>query len=196
MSAAVDVDETTVEPCCYAHPTNPKVKFWDLPGVGTPNYPKETYWEKLELKKYDTFIIFAYCRFTENALYLAKKIRSENKKFFFVRIKIDADVEAEQLRLRASFKEESVLSEIRQNCYDNLEGLVDDKQDIFLLSNHDPAKWDFARLTQAIIDVLPTRQQESFTLTIDVLTSKSAEISIHGCFHVYLDGTSLSVRSI
>ena len=45
-----------------------------------------------------------------------------------------------------------------------------------MISNHDPAKWDFARLTQAIIDVLPIRQQESFTMTIDVLTSKVAEI--------------------
>ena len=38
-AAEVGVTETTREPKAYGHPTNPKIKFWDLPGIGTPNYP-------------------------------------------------------------------------------------------------------------------------------------------------------------
>ena len=174
MSAKVGITETTTEPCCYPHPTNTKIKFWDLPGIGTPNNLKETYWEELKLKKYDTFLIFCSVRFTENDLELAKKIRSIGKKFFFVRTKVDLGLK--QGNKKKPVNENDVLQRMRSNCHENLGGLVGDKQDVFLISNHHPTKWDFARLTQAIIDVLPTRQQESLTLTIDVLTSKSAEI--------------------
>ena len=67
MAAKVGVGETTIgiEPSWYAHPTNPKIKFLDLPGVGTPNYPKDTYWKKVGMERYDTFLIFSHCRFTE-----------------------------------------------------------------------------------------------------------------------------------
>ena len=50
----------------------------------------------MELEEYDTFLIFTAGRFTENALKLAKKIRSVDKKFLFIRIKIDEDVRAEK----------------------------------------------------------------------------------------------------
>jgi hypothetical protein len=59
---------------------------------------------------------------------------------------------------------------------DNLEDVGAYDEVLFLISNHDPDKWDFDRLTQAILDVLPLRQKESLTLSLDLLTSHSKDI--------------------
>ena len=175
MAAKVGVTETTIEPASFPHPTNSKIKFWDLPGIGTPNYPDlKTYCEKVMLEKYDTFLIFTAGRFTENDLKLAEKIRSVEKKFFFIRTKIDDNVRAE--KRKRNFDEESMLNKIRRDCSKNLVDLVEDIRDIFLISNHHPVKWDFLRLTEAIIDVLPVRQRESLILSLGIVKSLSTEI--------------------
>lgn len=96
-AAKVGVTETTLEPTCFEHPTNPKIKFWDLPGIGTPHYPDlETYCKKVPLEKYHAFLIFTKDRFTENDKQLARKIGSMNKSFFFIRTKIDENARAER----------------------------------------------------------------------------------------------------
>ena len=176
-AAPVDVTECTSEPTAYDHPTNTNVKFWDLPGIGTPDYPDlETYCEKVQLEKYHTYLIFTAIRFTMNDLQLAKKVRSIDKKFFFIRTKIDESVRAETRRKR-SFDEKAMLKKIRRNCLESLGDLLTDEQDIFLISNHEPENWDFARLTQAILDALTRYQRESMTLSLGkVITRSSNEI--------------------
>ena len=164
-AAEVNVTECTTEPTAYNHPTNHNIKFWDLPGIGTPNYPDlETYCEKVNLEKYHTFLIFTASRFTENDLELAKKIREIKKTFLFIRTKIDENVRAE--KRKRSFNEEAMLEKIRRNCVESLGDLLSNERDIFLINNHDPDKWDFARLTQAILDALTRYQRESLTLSL------------------------------
>ena len=175
MAAAVGVTETTKEPTVYDHPTNPKIKFWDLPGIGTPNYPDlETYCKEVELEKYHAFLIFTASRFTENDLNLAKKIRSIEKTFFLIRTKIDNDARSE-MRKR-SFNERAFLETIRRDCAKNLSGFLSNEQNIFLINNHDSSKWDFHRLTQAILCVQQTLQRESLTLSLGVFRSLSTEM--------------------
>ena len=175
MAAAVGVTETTKEPTVYDHPTNPKIKFWDLPGIGTPNYPDlETYCKEVELEKYHAFLIFTASRFTENDLNLAKKIRSVEKKFFLIRTKIDNDARSE--KRKRSFNERAMLEEIRRDCAENLSDLLSNEQDIFLISNHDPSKWDFDRLTQAILCAQQTLERESLTLSLGAFRSSSTEM--------------------
>jgi len=175
-AAEVSVVECTDVPTAYDHPTNPKIKFWDLPGIGTPNYPDlETYCQKVGLEKFHAFLIFTASRFTENDLKLAERVRAIKKKFFFIRTKIDENVRAE-MRKR-SFSEDAVLEKIRFNCVENLGDLLTNGQDVFLISNHFPAKWDFARLTQAILDTLTKYQQESLILALgNVLTRSSNDL--------------------
>ena len=165
-AAEVGVTETTRELKAYDHPTNPKIKFWDLPGIGTPNYPDmATYCEKVELEKFDAFLILTGGRFTVEELKLAEKIKSINKNFFLIRTKIDASVDSERKRKR-SFNEKAMLQKIRSDCAENLGNLLSEMRDIFLISNHDRDKWDFARLLQAILDALPTYQRESMVLSL------------------------------
>ena len=173
-AAPVDVTECTTEPTPFDHPTNANIKFWDLPGIGTPDYPDlETYCDKVQLEKYHTYLIFTATRFTKHDLELAKKVRSIDKKFFFIRTKIDESVRAE--KRKRSFDEEAMLTKIRRNCLESLGDLLTDEQDIFLISNHEPENWEFARLTQAILDGLTRYQRESMTLSLGKVITRSSK---------------------
>ena len=176
-AAKVGNKQTTLKPTPYGHPTSPNIVFWDLPGIGTLDYPDlETYIQKAQLEKYHTFLIFSESRFTINDLLLAKKVRSMKKSFFFNRTKIDESVRAGLRRLR-SFNEKAMLMEIRRDCAENLGDLLSNEEHIFLISNHDLDKWDFVRLTQAILDSLTRYQRESLTLSLgEAITRSSTEI--------------------
>ena len=85
---------------------------------------------------------------------LAQEIRKQGKSFFFIRTKIDVDYMAE--KRKKSFNEGNMLRDIRTECLKNL----NDKgynpisgEDIFLISNHHPRKWDFDRLTRVIAKI-------------------------------------------
>ena len=173
-AAEVGDTESTTVPTAYDHPANHNIKLWDLPGIGTPNYPDlETYCEKVNLEKYHTFLIFTASRFTKNDLELAKKIRENKKTFFLIRTKIDESVRAK--KRKRTFNEKAMLEKIRRNCVESLGDLLSNERDIFLISNHDPDKWDFARLTQAILDALTRYQRESLTLSLGDVITRSPE---------------------
>ena len=90
-AAKVAPFECTREPKCYDHPSNPNIKFWDLPGITNPIYNGDLkqYCKNVPLDKYHTFLIFAKDRFTADDLKLAEMIRSTGKRFFFIRARID-----------------------------------------------------------------------------------------------------------
>ena len=96
------------------------------------------------------------------------------KSFFFVRTKIDQDISNE--RDKPDFNESATLSAIKRDCLKNLEALEVKSKDVFLISNKMTTKWEFARLTGAILDGLPLRLKESLTLTLDLLTTQSKDI--------------------
>ncbi|CAB3997456.1 interferon-inducible GTPase 5-like [Paramuricea clavata] len=165
QAAETGVTEKTKTPASYGHPTNLNIRFWDLPGIGTPDYPNlPTFCQKVHIEKYDTFLIITAKRFTEYDLQLAKKVESMGKSFFFVRTKIDNDRRSE-LR-KKGFNEEKMLKKIRDDCVENLRNFSFGEEKIFLVSNHNPAKWDFHRLEEAILEQLPAKQKEALTLTM------------------------------
>ena len=122
--------------------------------------------------------MFSSTRFTMSDIILAKEIRKQGKSFFFIRTKIDENVRAE--KRKKSFNEATMLQKIRRNCIENL---VDEagkpigsEDDIYLISNHHPDKWDFSRLTKAILDALPRFQREALTMSLSNLTSLSKDV--------------------
>ena len=148
----------------------------------------------MKLETYHAFLIFTASRFTKNDLDLASKIsKSFDKKFFFIRTKIDIDVTNE--KRKSPFNKDEVLKKIRRECSNNLRKALaseqdqqdkqdqqdeqdqQDQQDVFLISNHDPDKWDFARLTLAILDTLTTYQRDTLVLSLGkVLTRSSPDL--------------------
>ena len=108
---------------------------------------------------------------------LAQEIRKQGKSFFFILTKIDQEYQI--LKRKKSFNEANMLRDIRTHYLKSLNYEGNNAisgEDIFLISNHHPRKWDFDRLTHAILDALPRYQRESLTLSLDALTSSSREI--------------------
>ena len=170
-AAEVDVTECTKELKCYDHPSNPNIKFWDLPGISNPIYhgDLEEYCKNVPLDEYDTYLIFAKDRLTADDLKLAERIRSTGKKFFFIRARIDQDVENAKRSRKHLFDKDATLNKIRKNISQNLieRGLLKDEKEFFLISNYHTAEYQFGELSRAILAILPQRQRESLILTFD-----------------------------
>jgi len=81
-TAEIGVKETTMNVRSYPHPDNPMLTFWDLPGVGTDRFTKETYLADIDVERYDFFLLITADRFTENDTWLGTEFRRRNKKYF------------------------------------------------------------------------------------------------------------------
>ncbi|XP_036444207.1 interferon-inducible GTPase 5-like [Colossoma macropomum] len=163
-AAETGVTETTDKPTPYKHPTMPNVVFWDLPGIGTPNFKAKTYLKQVQFDKYDFFIIISSERFKENDIKLAKKIQKRKKLFYFVRSKIDNDIrDAEQ---RAQFNEEETLSKIRRNCEKNLIKIKQAK--VFLISSRNIDEFDFGKLVDTLMSDLPELKHQALLQSLPV----------------------------
>uniref|UniRef100_A0AAR2KCN6 IRG-type G domain-containing protein n=1 Tax=Pygocentrus nattereri TaxID=42514 RepID=A0AAR2KCN6_PYGNA len=127
-SAQTGVVETTKVPTPYLYPKYPNVKFWDLPGIGTPNF-----------KLID--ILNRECHAT-----LAAEIVKMDKKFYFIHSKIDSNISAE--KRKKTFNEQKTLDAIRKDCIEGLEKTGVDSPVVFLISCFDLALYDFNHLEE------------------------------------------------
>jgi len=109
-AAEVGVTQTTVDIRSYSHPSNPLLKFWDLPGVGTDRFPKETYLTDIGVDRFDFFLLITSARFMENDTWLGKEFRKRNKKYFFVRTKIEVDISGNKKAHPKTHSEEAVVN--------------------------------------------------------------------------------------
>ncbi|XP_056091473.1 interferon-inducible GTPase 5-like [Rhinichthys klamathensis goyatoka] len=173
-AAPTGVTETTTERTMYVHPTLPNVKIWDLPGIGTPNFKANKYLKSVKFKTYDFFIILNSERFTENDIMLAKEIRKQKKCFYFVRSKIDIDIDSEVRR--KGLNEQDVLDKIRKYCVINLNKLGNAK--VFLISSVDSGKYDFEKLQNTLADDLPVHKRAALLLAWPVCSAATLEKKI------------------
>ncbi|XP_067153077.1 interferon-inducible GTPase 5-like [Apteryx mantelli] len=179
-AAEIGVMETTMECSPYPHPQHSHVIFWDLPGIGTPDFTPDTYLKQVQFDRYDFFIIISSSRFTYNAATLAEEIQAQGKRFYFVRSKVDQDVSNERrlydeqgvLKAKGKqatetrpqlFDEMAVLASIRQDCERNLARLGIRSPQVFLVCRDDfSMKYDGPRLLQTFLDDLPSEKKLRF----------------------------------
>jgi len=90
--ARVGVQECTREPTPYA--TQSEEVLWDLPGVGTPNFPQETYLKNMGIRYFDVVFLITADRFPEAEHALRKELVELQVPFFCVRNKVDLAWEA------------------------------------------------------------------------------------------------------
>ncbi|XP_072450921.1 interferon-inducible GTPase 5-like [Chiloscyllium punctatum] len=164
-AAEVGNIETTMEPKGYKHPNLPNVCFWDLPGIGTKKFPANKYLKEMKFNRYDFFIIISACRFTENDTRLAKEIKQLGKNFYFVRSKIDNDLDSNRKSGR-QFNEEEELEKIRNDCVSKLQEAGIPSPSVFLISNFDLNLYDFSLLNKALEDGLPNIKKSVFILAL------------------------------
>ncbi|CAF92499.1 unnamed protein product, partial [Tetraodon nigroviridis] len=94
----------------------------------------------------------------ENDVKLAKEIQKMGKKFYFVRSKVDNDLQNAQ-RSQRDFDANQTLSLIRENCKQGLlkEGVQ--APQVFLLSNFELQRHDFHRLHETLERELPDHKK-------------------------------------
>ncbi|XP_076831161.1 interferon-inducible GTPase 5-like [Brachyhypopomus gauderio] len=167
-SAETGVVETTKVPTSYSYPKYPNVKLWDLPGIGTPNFKADEYLKDVEFERYDFFIIIASDRFRECHANLAAEIVKQNKKFYFVRSKIDASIAAEQRK--KTFNKEQTLDDIRKDCIAGLENVGVNSPAVFLISCFDFALYDFNCLEETMEKELPQHKRHVLMVALPNIT--------------------------
>jgi interferon gamma inducible protein 47 len=96
QAASVGVDETTKTIKSHQDVNNTNFVYWDLPGCGTSNFPRDTYLKTVDFNKFDLLIIMTTSRFTQNDHWLVTQAKYHGKPFFLVRNKINGDLESEQ----------------------------------------------------------------------------------------------------
>ncbi|XP_056617963.1 immunity-related GTPase family, e4 isoform X2 [Triplophysa dalaica] len=164
MSAPTGITETTNEVTMYTHPTKPNVKLWDLPGIGMPSLKADQYLKTVKFETYDLFIIISSTRFKENDVFLAKEMKKKHKHFYFVRSKIDNDINA--ATRSKNFDEQQVLCTIREDCRRNLKEVGD--PEVFLISSYDLGKYDFQNLIDTIESELSEQKQFALLQSLPV----------------------------
>lgn len=169
-AAPVGVVETTKELKAYSHPKYKNVKYWDLPGIGTPNFKAEEYLDRVNFANYDLFIIIASERFRECDLQLARAIQTMKKKFYFVRSKIGQDIYNCQRQRGKSFNEEAMLEEIREDCLKCFrEGKIYNPK-VFLLDCYDKGKYDYDVLQEIMERELPDHKRHAFLMSLSTMS--------------------------
>ncbi|KAL0963293.1 hypothetical protein UPYG_G00304250 [Umbra pygmaea] len=107
-------------------------------------------------------------RFRNNDVLLAKEIQKMNRKFYFVRSKIDASLAAE--KRKKNFNRDETLKQIKENSIQGLEkeGLGSPK--VFLVSSFDLQLFDFPVLEETMEKELPDHKKEVLLMCIPNLT--------------------------
>ncbi|XP_028718828.1 interferon-inducible GTPase 1-like [Peromyscus leucopus] len=174
-AAKTGVVETTMKRHKYKHANIPNVSFWDLPGIGTTNFPPKDYLEKMKFHEYDFFIIVSATRFTKNDIDLAKAISMMKKDFYFVRTKVDSDLNNEKEFKPRTFNREKVLQQIHTNCVKMFQDNNIEVPPIFLISNKNLSDYDFPILMDKVMNALPVHKRHVFMLSLPNLTGTAIE---------------------
>ena len=150
--------------------TKTNITLWDCPGLGCTAHPDiVSYCKHIEYEKYDAFLIFTATTFSELDCNLVKYIESAKKPFLLIRTKVDLDCDGEKEDVGPDkYNEAGMLEKCRKECLENLDSkdVALEPNDLFLISNRAPAKWDFSRLIEAIGERLPPAKQGCFILAM------------------------------
>ncbi|XP_051960602.1 interferon-inducible GTPase 5-like isoform X1 [Xyrauchen texanus] len=165
--------ETTTEPKAYKHPKYENMKFWDLPGIGTPKFKADEYLKLVQFERYDFFIIIASDRFRECHADLVKEIKRRKKNFYFVRSKIDSSIDG--AKRRKNFDEKKTLDIIREDCVNGLREIGVEDPVVFLISGRDLNKYDFNSLHERMETELPQHKRHVLMLTVPNITTEITE---------------------
>ncbi|XP_052597432.1 interferon-inducible GTPase 1-like [Peromyscus californicus insignis] len=174
-AAEIGVIETTMKRKPYKHPQIKTLTLWDLPGIGTMNFPPKDYLEKVEFQEYDFFIIVSAIRFTKLELDLAKAIRFMGKNYYFVRTKVDTDLDNEKKSKPRTFDREKILQQIRSYCVNTFRQNNMEAPEIFLISNNHLSDYDFPVLMDTLIKDLPAEKRHNFMLSLPNITEAAID---------------------
>ena len=177
-AAPVGVKETTLDIQSYSHPCNPFLQFWDLPGVGTNCYPRETYLTDIDVDRYDFFLLITAGRFTENDTWLGKELHKRNKKYFFVRTKIGIDISNNKKSHPKTHNEDAVVTEIRESTKEHLSADECPDVPVFLIDSYKLQKFEFDQLEHSLIEEFPNLKRSALVLSLQATGKEMIQLKV------------------
>jgi len=178
-AAPVGVKETTVDVHhSYPHPSNPLLKFCDLPGVGTGRFPKEKYLSVIEVDHFDFFLLITADRFTEDDTWLGREFDKRNKKYFFVRTKVGADIANNKKAHPKTHKEDDVLRVIRESTQEHLKENGCENVPVFLIDSYKLNKFDFDLLECRLVEYFPIFKKAALVLSLQATSKKIISLKV------------------
>lgn len=187
--AEVGFGDTTMEATPYVHPDNPRIVYYDLPGVGTIEVKKENYINTMKICDYDFFFIFIDKVITEDTLWLVNELVKLGKPFCFVRSRLDEDIKNAE---RENIDKESVIRKIRQKIEKSVEkyDTLKKARKIFFISCVDatigemPALLSYVESNldkfkcEAVISSITVLSDDIINLKYEVLKKRLVDVSI------------------
>ncbi|XP_052785994.1 T-cell-specific guanine nucleotide triphosphate-binding protein 2-like [Mya arenaria] len=174
-AAPVGSMETTMTIEKYVNPLHPNLVFSDMPGIGTPNFPRDSYFAKIgqDLTEFDFFLIVCSGRFKENDLWFANIIHSQRKEFYFVRTHTDEDVLSNKHDFPQTHNQETLLALLKNRLFDELNRaqIATNQDHIFLVDNYDPTKYDFEKLLDTLVVNAPSIKKDTLILSLAITTN-------------------------
>nr|XP_020663139.1 interferon-inducible GTPase 5-like [Pogona vitticeps] len=179
-AAETGIGATTLEAKPYRHPLLPQVTLWDLPGKGGSPFGEDPF-AKVDLNRFDFFIVVGFQRFRTTHADLVHEIQSLGKRFYFVRTKADLDLEASKRQQPSAYNEEEILQHIKEDCNRGLrrEGVTDPQ--VFIVSTWETNRFDFPLLQERLKEDLLRLKRQAFisnlpNICLPVLEQKKASM--------------------
>jgi len=177
--APVGVKETTVDvDHIYPHPNNPLLKFWDLPGVGTRRFPRQTYLSDIQVGRFDFFLLITADRFTEDDTWLGRQFDKLNKKYFFVRTKVGADISNNKQAHPKTHNEDDVVRDIRESTQKHLKENGCENVPVFLIDSYKLKKFDFYLLERRLIEEFPIFKKAALVLSLQATSKEMISLKV------------------
>ncbi|XP_061453676.1 interferon-inducible GTPase 5-like [Rhineura floridana] len=174
-AAETGISATTVEVKDYAYLKLPEVNLWDLPGKGLSPLGEDIFAKKVDLNRFDFFIIVGSQRFRSTHADLVHEIQKMRKSFYFVRAKADLDLSASKRQRPSDYDEKKILLRIKEDCRDGLiSERVRDPQ-VFIVSSWDPNLFDFPLLQETLKNDLLRLKRQAFLLHFSAICSPVLE---------------------
>jgi len=178
-AAPVAVRETTVTvDRSYPHPRNPLLKFWDLPGVGTSPFPRQTYLSHIQVDRFDFFVLITADRFTQDDTWLGREFAKRKKKYFFVRTKVGADISNNEQAHPKTHKEDDVVRDILESTQEHLKKNGCEKVPVFLIDSYKIEKFDFNELERRLIKDFPKLKKADLVLSLQATSREMISLKV------------------
>ncbi len=170
------VTEATKKVSKHPHPRYKNFILWDLPGAGTPTFPRETYLQVTKFDKYDFFLIIIKERFMENDLWLAKEVERAGKVFFLVRTRLDENLRNEKCDYPITYSEANVIKKIRMECEKHLRR-ANLRCYIYVISGriNQSKLGDYSRLLEDMVSKTSGLQRHAMVLSLTANSRKMVE---------------------
>ena len=197
--ALVDVNETTVsltEVRSYPHPSIPLLKFWDLPGVGTDRFPRQTYLSRIKVDRFDVFLLITADRFTEDDTWLGREFDKRNKKYFFVRTKVGADISNNKNAHPKTHNEDDVVRVIRESTQEHLTENGCENVPVFLIDSYKVNKFDFDLLERRLIEDFRKIKKAALLLALQATSKEMISLKVAELRSMIRDLASLAGVSL